>query len=57
MIVKSVLNNSALIAFNDKKEECVLIGKGIAFNKHAGDKVDDAKVEKILVLINREQMN
>lgn len=47
MIVKSVLNNSALIAFNDKKEECVLIGKGIAFNKHAGDKVDDAKVEKI----------
>lgn len=47
MIVKSVLNNSALIAFNDKKEECVLIGKGIAFNKHAGDKVDDEKVEKI----------
>lgn len=47
MRVKSVLNNSALIAFDEKKEECVLIGKGIAFNKRIGDVIDPTKAEKI----------
>lgn len=47
MRVKSILNNSALIAFSEKGEECVLIGKGIAFNKHSGDLVDETRAEKI----------
>ena len=47
MRVKSILNNSALIAFSEKSEECVLIGKGIAFNKRPGDPVDETKAEKV----------
>ena len=50
MIVKSILNNSALIALNDKNEECVLIGKGIAFNKRTGNYVEEKKADKIFDL-------
>lgn len=46
MKIKSLLNNSALIACKEKGEEVVLIGKGISFNKHPGDEVDPSKIEK-----------
>lgn len=46
MKIITILNNSALIAQNEKKEEYVLIGKGISFQKHPNDKVDMSKVEK-----------
>lgn len=46
MKIKSILNNSALVAFNEKGDEFVVIGKGIAFQKHPGDFVDETKIEK-----------
>lgn len=46
MKIKSILNNSALVAFNEKGDEFVVIGKGIAFQKHPGDHVDETKIEK-----------
>lgn len=46
MRIKSILNNSALVAFNEKGDEFVVIGKGIAFQKHPGDFVDETKIEK-----------
>ncbi|WP_297053460.1 CAT RNA binding domain-containing protein [uncultured Dubosiella sp.] len=46
MKIKSILNNSALIALNDENQELVLIGKGISFQKHPGDRVDTTKIEK-----------
>ena len=48
MKIKSILNNSALVAFNEKGDEFVVIGKGIAFQKHPGDFVDETKIEKSL---------
>lgn len=47
MIIKSILNNSALIALDEKSEDIILIGKGISFQKHTGDEVDTSKIEKI----------
>jgi len=47
MKVKSILNNSSLIALNDKGEEIILIGKGISFNKRPNDDVDTSKIEKM----------
>ena len=44
MKIKSILNNSALIALNDENQELVLIGKGISFQKHPGDRVDTTKI-------------
>lgn len=46
MEIKSILNNSALIA-RDQGEEKVLVGKGISFGKHPGDLVDERKIEKV----------
>lgn len=46
MKIKNILNNSALVAVNDKDEEIILIGKGISFQKHPGDEVDTSKIEK-----------
>ena len=52
MKIKSILNNSALIAFNENEEEVVLIGKGISFQRHAGDSVDTSKIEKVFEASN-----
>lgn len=46
MKIISILNNSALLAKDEKNEEFVLIGKGISFQKHPNDIVDMSKVEK-----------
>lgn len=56
MIIKSILNNSALIAISEEKEEIVLVGKGISFQKHPGDEVDTSRIEKIFKM-NTEEIN
>ncbi|WP_433746797.1 glucose PTS transporter transcription antiterminator GlcT [Falsibacillus pallidus] len=50
-IVAKVLNNNVLIAqFAEEKDEVVLIGKGIGFNRKRGDSIDESSVEKTFVL-------
>ncbi|RDI37960.1 glucose PTS transporter transcription antiterminator GlcT [Falsibacillus pallidus] len=50
-IVARVLNNNVLIAqFAEEKDEVVLIGKGIGFNRKKGDSIDESSVEKTFVL-------
>lgn len=56
MKIKSILNNSALIALNEKNEEVILIGRGISFNKHPKDEVDASKVEKVFQM-NSQKTN
>ncbi|WP_276814800.1 BglG family transcription antiterminator LicT [Faecalibaculum rodentium] len=46
MIVKTVFNNNALLALDEDGQEMVLLGKGIAFQKKAGQTVDEERVEK-----------
>lgn len=46
MIVKTVLNNNALLAVDDQGQEVVLLGKGIAFRKKPGQAVDSSLIEK-----------
>lgn len=46
MKIKSILNNSALIAM-DHGEEKILVGKGISFGKHPGGTVDSKKIEAV----------
>ncbi len=40
MVIKKVYNNNVALAGNEAGRDCVLIGKGIAFGKHAGETVD-----------------
>lgn len=46
MWISSILNNSALIAVNDKREEVILIGKGISFQRHPGEEIDPEVADK-----------
>lgn len=48
IIVKALNNNVALVA--DSKNECVVMGKGVAFGKAIGDEIDPSRIEKKYVL-------
>lgn len=50
MIIKKVFNNNVLLAENDQQLEMILLGKGIAFQKKAGDEVDENKIDKKFVI-------
>ncbi len=47
MKIQKILNNNAATALNDRGQECVLVGKGIAFGKRVGDSIDDIHAVKI----------
>lgn len=53
MEIKKVLNNNVILAENEQKQEIVVMGRGLAFQKKAGDYYDPDKVEKIFVLENQ----
>lgn len=47
MIIKQILNNNVVISENDKKQEIVVMGRGIAFGAKKGDLILEEKIEKI----------
>jgi len=47
LIIKKKFNNNVLMTDDKDGKEVVLIGNGLAFNAHPGDKVDTSKVEKV----------
>lgn len=51
--IKRVFNNNAVLVSDSEKEEHVLLGKGIAFNKKIGDLVNEEKAEKNFSLNNQ----
>lgn len=53
MVINKVLNNNVNTIINEKNEESVVMGRGIAFQKKKGDEVDEEKVDKIFVLKNK----
>lgn len=46
MIIKKTFNNNALLAEDEKENEIILMGRGIAFQKKSGDIVDEHKIQK-----------
>ncbi len=53
--IEKILNNNAVISIKDN-QEIIIIGRGIAFQKRAGDKVDEHQVDKIFTLENEDIM-
>ncbi len=49
MHIKKILNNNAVIAVNEQKQDVIVTGLGIAFQKKKGDLVADDKIEKVFV--------
>lgn len=53
MYIDKILNNNVVVT-NDKSNELIAMGKGIAFNKKIGDALDETKIDKIYRLANGE---
>jgi beta-glucoside operon transcriptional antiterminator len=54
MKIAKVYNNNVISAFNEKNQELVVMGRGLAFQKKPGDTVDEEKIEKTFVLKNND---
>ncbi|GAB2532363.1 BglG family transcription antiterminator LicT [Gracilibacillus alcaliphilus] len=50
MIIKKVLNNNVVMTENHQGQEVVVMGKGLAFQKKAGQVIEEDKIEKIFKL-------
>lgn len=56
MIIKRILNHNAVIAQSKKDIDILLFGRGIAFGRKIGDKVNPIDIEKSFFLKNRDNM-
>jgi len=45
-VIKKALNNNMVLAHDERGNECICQGKGIGFQKHAGDLLDNSLVER-----------
>lgn len=54
MIIAKVLNNNVVVVHDEKGHEQVVMGRGLAFQKRAGDSLDDALIEKTFALQSHE---
>lgn len=54
MRITRVFNNNVISVLDDKQEELIIIGKGLAWQKKPGDIVDEEKIEKIFELKNKD---
>lgn len=49
MRIDKILNNNVIIALTEKKEEMVVMGRGIAFQRKVGEEIEIEKIEKTFV--------
>lgn len=54
MVIQKILNNNVVIALDDKNNEIVATGRGLAFKKKVGDTLADSEVEKKYLLSDRD---
>lgn len=50
MRILKVLNNNVVTSIDVKKNETIIMGKGLGFQKKAGDMIDEALIEKVFIL-------
>ena len=47
MIILKVFNNNSVVALNENRQDVILTGSGVGFQRKVGDIVDEKKIEKI----------
>lgn len=52
MEIKKVFNNNVVLTQNEAGQEMVVMGRGLAFQKKAGETIESSKIEKTFVLDN-----
>ena len=50
MKIERIYNNNVILAHDDKNEEIIAIGKGLAFGRHVGDTIEKDRIEKLFIL-------
>lgn len=55
MKIRKILNNNAVISENDRGEEIIVMGKGLAFKAKNGQKIDETKIDKVFTLENKDE--
>lgn len=56
MQIDKVYNNNVVQVIDDQGSELIVMGKGLGFQKKAGEQVDVSKIEKTFVLQNDNQL-
>lgn len=54
MKIAKVINNNVISVVNEQGKELVIMGRGLAFQKKSGDEVDEARIEKVFTLDNKD---
>lgn len=54
MKIAKVINNNVISVVNEQGKELVVMGRGLAFQKKSGDDVDEARIEKVFTLDNKD---
>lgn len=54
--ISRIINNNVIASKDSENDEVVLMGKGISFNKHIGEPVDEERIEKVFVLKDKEKL-
>ncbi|AUC92416.1 TPA: PRD domain-containing protein [Streptococcus suis] len=57
MHIDKVYNNNVVQAIDDQGSELIVMGKGLGFQKKAGEELDTSKIEKTFVLQNDYQQS
>jgi len=57
MIIKRIYNNSVAVVLGRNEQELIVIGKGIAYQKKIGDKIDDLLIDKVFMLQDKHEMS
>lgn len=54
MKIHKILNNNVVVIVDSHQKEQIVMGRGIAFKKHAGDEFDDSLIDKTFILDSKE---
>ncbi|WP_156856347.1 BglG family transcription antiterminator LicT [Oceanobacillus sp. AG] len=57
MKIKKILNNNVALTYNERNQEVVVMGLGLAFQKKEGSTIDPDKIEKTFILENKGVSN
>lgn len=55
MRVKKVFNNNILCAVDEEGNEVIVTGKGLGFQKHTGETIDENKIEKTYRMVDKQE--
>jgi beta-glucoside operon transcriptional antiterminator len=54
MKIAKILNNNVVVILDENQREQVVMGRGLGFQKHNGDVLDQSKIEKVFALQSDE---